>query len=178
MSSGSMFNTVLSVACGLLLTACAGAPAPREAVASRPPPPSGAELLRQMRALAAEDAGMLDVQPLRDPLVEDLRRQAEQHERAGRFDAASEALRKALALTPGDPELSQLHAEMLLARGQLDDAERGAWEAFESGPRVGSLCRRNWATVQAARSVRGDEAGAAKAAERIAHCAVRAPVRM
>ena len=57
-------------------------------------------------------------------------------------------------------------------------AEKLAVRSFELGPKLGGLCRRNWATIGHARAMRG----AAKAAE-VAHaqadsCIVAPPARM
>lgn len=163
----------------LVLAGCAATSEQNVApVASAPPPPSGSELLLKVRAAAHDDGDALDVQPLRDPVVDDLLAEAEALERQGDFAGAAQRLQAALALTPGDPGLRQQRAELLLAEGALDEAETEAWAAFESGPRVGPLCRRSWTTVQLARSVRGDPAGADKAAQQVGRCATPPPVRM
>lgn len=159
------------------VVACATAP-------ERPPPaaprvlPSAGEILLQVRGAAFDAGDALDVQPLLDPAVEDLRQLAEAREAEGDFAGAGQALDQALALSPGAPALMQARAEMLLAMGELDPAETLAWEAYESGPKLGPLCRRNWATVRLARDLRGDPDGAATAARQSERCATQPQIRM
>jgi tetratricopeptide (TPR) repeat protein len=159
----------------LLLTACGQAPTvvqePEPVVPSR-------DLVAEVRAVGLERDDALDVHPLRDPVVEDLRRAALAHERARRFEQADEALQRALALIPGDPELLQSRAEIALFQQQYDQAEALASASFDHGPRLGGLCRRNWATVRVAREMRGNLAGAAEADARTQRCTVEPPVRM
>ncbi len=173
-----MFRRFLPALLTLTLAGCAATPGPPAQTVTATPPPSGSELLLQVRAAAHDDGDALDVQPLRDPLVDDLLAEAEALERQGDFAAAAQRLQQALDLTPTDPGLRQHRAELLLAKGLLDEAETEAWAAFQSGPRVGPLCRRSWTTVQLARSVRGDPVGAEKAAQQVGRCATPPPVRM
>jgi tetratricopeptide (TPR) repeat protein len=165
-----------------LLGSCATspprAPAPAQPAIVAPPAPTRLELLAEVRA-AAEDAGdVIQVAPLRDPAVTDLLDEAAELERIGELTAAAGRLQQALALTPGDPQLMQEYAELLLALEQLDDAEALAARSFEAGPQLGGLCRRNWATVQIARRQRGDGDGAAEAAAQMGRCIVEPQLRM
>ena len=131
-----------------------------------------------MRA-AANDAGdVIHVEPLRDPAVEHLRQAAEAAEARGDLAAATDALQRALRINPDDPQLMQEFAELLLAQDRLGDAEELAGRSYDSGPKLGGLCRRNWTTVQLARLHRGDPQGAARAAEQVARCIVEPPARM
>lgn len=136
------------------------------------------DLLAEVRAAAAGGADVIEVAPLVDPAVADLLEAAGRAEAAGDLGAAARALDEALGLLPGDPRILQWRAELLLAGGELDEAERLAANSWERGPRLGELCRRNWATVQLAREVRGDPEGAQRAAGQRARCEVPAPVRM
>ncbi len=167
----------LAAATALLLSACATTDAPPSAdgrPAARVDPPA---LVASVRA-AGETGNELEVQPLRDPQVEDLRQQAETAEAAGRHADAIKALNQALAIVPDDPDLLQWKAEIALLRRAWNDAEQLANLSYEKGPKLGGLCRRNWTTIQHARASRGDEAGAEVAREQIDGCTVAPPVRM
>ena len=138
---------------------------------------TGAQMLAQVRA-AGETGRELDVQPLRDPQVEDLRAAAAAAEQRGDFAAADAALQAALRISSNDPDLTQWRAELALVRRDWSGAERLALESFERGPKLGGLCRRNWTTLQYAREARGDAGNAVVAQQRIGQCAVNPPVRM
>ncbi|GAB2490670.1 tetratricopeptide repeat protein [Arenimonas alkanexedens] len=120
----------------------------------------------------------LEVQPLRDPQVDDLRQQAETQEAAGDLTDAVATLDQALALVPGDPDLLQWKAELALLRRAWVEAERLANQSYESGPRLGGLCRRNWTTIQHARRLGGDADGSEVARRQVDACTVAPPVRM
>ena len=159
-----------------LLAGCAQPdPEPRSAGPDAQVPPRA--VVAEVRA-AGEGADALDVQPLRSAEVVDLREQALHAERAGDLQAALVALEQALAIAPEDPELVQLSAEILLATGELDEAEQRAYRAWELGPRVGSLCRRNWAAIRIARELRGNPEAGARARAQAATCVHQPPVRM
>lgn len=157
------------------LAACS--PPPSAPTSSKPAVPAR-DLVAEVRAVAADAGDALDVQPLRDPAVEDLRARATQAERAQRWDDADAALEQALALTPNDPELLQHRAEIALQQRQLEQAEQLANASFERGPRLGGLCRRNWTTIRLARELRANPAGANAAGEQVQRCTVEPPVRM
>lgn len=137
----------------------------------------GNSLVQQVRA-AGQLGIELDVQPLRDPQVEDLRNTATAAEERGDFPAAQRALAQALQLTPDDPELMQWQAELALATRQWEQAEGWAMRSYEKGPKLGGLCRRNWMTIQYATEARGNAAAAAQAQQRVAACKVAPPTRM
>lgn len=138
---------------------------------------SGAQMLAHVRA-AGEMGRELDVQPLRDPQVEDLRATAAAAEQRGDYSAADAALLSALRISPSDPDLVQWRAELALVRRDWPGAEKLALESYEHGPRLGGLCRRNWTTLQLAREARGDAGNASIAQQRVGQCAVNPPVRM
>jgi hypothetical protein len=100
-----------------------------------------------IRAAGSAAAGELDIQPLRDSQVEDLRQQASALEARRMHRAAADALDTALAIHPDDPALLQERAETALLLHQLPDAERFAQRAFATGSKVGPLCRRHWETI-------------------------------
>ena len=110
--------------------------------------PSPEQLVAGIRAAGAPAPGELDVQPLRDPMVEDLRVQATQFERQQRYADAAAALDKALALSPEDPALLQERAEIAVLQKDLDKAGALASNAYALGAKVGPLCRRHWATIR------------------------------
>lgn len=161
MSAGPVGSRGCRIACGfeaglvkpallltlLALSACASAPPP--AVWSGAAADAMVAEIRAAQTFEGSKAtpGELDVQPLRDPMVEDLRQQAVAHERARRFAEAAAALEQALALSPDDPALMQERAEAAVLVQDIDRAERLAREAFAIGAKVGPLCRRHWATI-------------------------------
>jgi len=159
----------------LLLAGCASAP---------PPPPPAPTLtdatpeamVAAIRKAGAEDAE-LAVQPLRDPMVEDLRQSATRLEAQRRYADAAAALDRALALAPDDPALLQERAEAAVLLRAMPDAEALARRAWEHGARVGPLCRRHWETVRWARLVANDAAGAKSAADQVQACTLAAPPR-
>ena len=170
---------MLRFAClGILLlavTACATSePAPPP-----PPPVDTIALVGAIRAAAGPDDAEdeLAIRPLRDPMVEDARLQAQRLERERKYDDAAAALDQAIAVVPDDPALLQERAEAAVLAGQFDVAESFALRAHGLGAQVGPLCRRHWATVRTAREQRGDVAGATEATKQLDACKVAAPPR-
>ena len=166
-----LLSAAVVVACGTAPPAAVGPVLPTfDAVAA----------IAAIRAAATADASELDVQPLRDPQVEDLREQAAALEARRMYGAAAELLDRALALNPGDPALLQERAEIALLLHQLPEAERHARRALVAGSGVGPLCRRHWETIA---QVRGSLAtpdvvqGAADARRQRDACTVAAPDR-
>ena len=140
-------------------------------------PGSGPTLLQQVRS-AGQMGDELDVQPLRDPRVEDLRASATQAEARGDFAGAGKLLAQAAVLTPDDPDLLQWQAELALVARDWSQAEQLATRSFDKGPKLGGLCRRNWTTLQLAAQGRGNAAQATQARQRVASCTVAPPIRM
>jgi tetratricopeptide (TPR) repeat protein len=126
-----------------VLAACASAPPEPEWSG-----PTPEQLVAEIRASGAFAKGELDVQPLRDPMVEDLRAQAAQFENTQRYAEAAAALDEALAISPDDPALLQERAEAAVLQKDLARAEILARRAYDIGAKVGPLCRRNWATIR------------------------------
>lgn len=110
--------------------------------------PAPEVLVAEIRAVGQVAPDELDVQPLRDPMVEDLREQAVAAERAQRHADAAAALDKALTLSPDDPALLQERAEVAVLQQDLARAATLARRAFDTGAKVGPLCRRHWATIR------------------------------
>jgi Flp pilus assembly protein TadD len=163
----------VALAMALAVAACT-TPAPAERVPERAEP---ARIVATVRAAAGSGEGELSVQPLRDPMVEDLRQQAVELEKQGDYAAAATALDQALAITPDDPAVLQERAEAALLLGDFAGAEQRARRAFEIGSQVGPLCRRHWAAIRAARYAASDGAGAAEANRQLSECKVAAVER-
>src|SRR5262245_31646889 len=137
------------LALSLLLASCTSAPPAPPA-----PPFDAAAAVKAVRAAGGAASSELDVQPLRDPQVEDLREDALNFERAGQYAEAAAAPDHALQITPADPALLQERAEAALLLKQLEDAERYARQGLEQGSKVGPLCRRHWETIAQVRQAR------------------------
>ena len=158
----------------LLLAACASDPLPDAPAAPAIAPEA---MVATIRAAAGDADDELAVQPLRDPMVEDLRRRAGEAERARKYQDAAAALDEALAVTPDDPAVLQERAEAAILLGDLDGAEAFAHKAWTLGAKVGPLCRRHWSAIEQVRLARGDAAGAASAKVQFEACRVAGPAR-
>ena len=140
---------VIAAALAGVVAACAMVPvAPPAQPTALPNGVTPQQMVASIRAAAAGSAVELDVQPLRDPQVEDLRQQAAALEARGLYQEAANVLQRALAVTPEDPALMQEAAEASVLLWQFDEAEQLARAAHASGSGVGPLCRRHWATVE------------------------------
>lgn len=170
----SMALRALAAGTFVLLVACATPPAPQPTALTSASPEA---MVAAIRATAGHDDTELAVQPLRDPMVEDLREDALRLEARQRYADAAAALDKALAIVPEDPALLQERAEAALLLRQFDEAERLARRAYDLGAKVGPLCRRHWATVRQARLAAGDAAGAQSAQAQVDDCKVAGPNR-
>jgi len=159
------------------LAACTGGASTGAAEVRTTTRPEGASLLQQVRS-AGQVGDELDVQPLRDPRVEDLRADATTAEARSDFAGAARLLEQAAQYAPEDPDLLQWQAELALASRDWSRAETLATQSWEKGPKLGGLCRRNWTTLRIAAEQRGDAAAAALAGERVAGCTVAPPVRL
>ena len=173
MNTESARRLALAACCALALASC-GTPAP---------PPKQAKVAHrdwvgEIRAEASKLESSVEVAPLADPAVEDLKAQARRHEEAKEYDAASKLVQQALTVRAEDPALWQWSAELALERGDWAGAEQRANRAFELGPKVGALCARAWLTIAASRTERNDAANAASAKAEVGKCQVASPVRM
>lgn len=158
MKAMTVFVRPAVVAAVLLMSACASqAPIETPTVVARTP----AQMLAAVQKAAhGSDERELDVQPLRDNEVEDLRETAAAATRRGDAAAAAAALDKALAIVPNDPAVQQERAEAALAAGDFDNAEAGALRAVALGSEVGPWCRRHWETVRQVRERKRELAAA------------------
>lgn len=151
----------------LVLAGCGSTPSLPAAPGVAP-----AQRLAAVRQAAGVDDTELDVQPLRDPQVEDLRARAARALEAGDAAAAGEALNQALLILPDDPAVLQERAEVALLQAQYDRAEVLARRAYDLGSRVGPLCRRHWATIEQSRLARHQPENAASAQAQMRTCTV------
>lgn len=170
-----VFAPASIAAAALLFAACASPPSQQQTAQQAQPEPL--RMVATVRAAAGSGEGELAVQPLRDPMVEDLRQQAVELEKAGRYAESAAALDQALTITPDDPAVLQERAEAALLVKDFAGAEQRARRAFEIGSKVGPLCRRHWAVVRAVRYAANDGAGAAQATQQMDACKVAAPER-
>lgn len=154
----------------LLLVACASGPEPA-APASVPAVPP-AQRLAAIEAAAGQDDRELDVQPLRDPQVEDLRQAAAQARGAHDYGVAADALNQALLIVADDPAVLQERAEIALLQADYERAETLARRALSLGSRTGPLCRRHWALIEQSQLARGEDLNAASARAQIPGCTV------
>lgn len=163
-----------------MLAACARTPVPQAPVAVEAEPSISTSLQQRVdrvRSEAGEGQG-LDVLPVRDAEVEDLREAASAAEARGDLAQAESLLAQALELRPHSPELLQQSAEVALLGGDIDTAVVRAGEAWRLGPQVGSLCRRSWGTIREAYEEARYDEGIEIAVRKIEDCTVAGPVRM
>lgn len=161
----------------LALAACSSPPAPQKPAAAKPVAPAR-DLVAEVRAAGTASDDEFEVQPLRDPVIEDLRASATQAETARKFAEADAFLQEALDITPDDPELLQWRAELALAQGNYERTIQLANVSYEKGPKLGGLCRRNWTAIKVSREMSELPAAAEAAAQQAARCTVEPPVRM
>lgn len=165
----------------VMLAACARTPVPLvpvEVVEAEPATsPSLQQRVERVRSEAADGQG-LDVLPVRDAQVEDLREAAVDAEARGELAEAESLLAQALQLRPYSPELLQQAAEVALLAGDINTAIERAGRAWQLGPQVGSLCRRSWGTMREAYDEARHEEGVQIAVRKIEDCTVAGPVRM
>jgi len=145
------------------------------------PPPPAVDTAAAVRAIRAAGEGIdsaVQVQPLRDAVIEGYLKKAHQAESTQDYASAIDAAENALKLAPEAPDLLQYRAELDTARGQWSDAEQLALKSFALGPKLGSLCARNWQTVVEARTALNDAATVAQAEQRVKECRVKPLLRM
>ncbi|GAB3105429.1 hypothetical protein [Lysobacter terrae] len=150
--SPTIRNSIAMGVSALWLGACATS-APEPAA----PAYDAVAIVQAIRAAGAANATELDVQPLRDPQVEDLRQQAEQLEAKRMYRSAAELLDRALALNASDPALLQERAELAFLLHEPAQAQQHAKQAVELGSTTGPLCRRHWETQLQAALLRAND---------------------
>lgn len=174
-ASGLLVTRIAVLSLVVALASCA-TPAPQTAAPAVAPTAPEA-MVAAIRAAAAHSGEELAVQPLRDPMVEDLREQALRLEQQHRYPEAVAALEHALTLVPGDPALLQERAEAALLVGDSAGAARLSHEAWQLGAKLGPLCRRQWETQRQIRMATGDGPGTYSAQVQRDACTVAGPAR-
>ncbi len=157
---------VVGLVTALLVACSAGTPAPVE----------DREVDTRVRAPAKQDSAGVQVFPLQNPAVIQLAEDARRAEHAGDFDQAAVFLERALRIQPRDPELMQHMAEVQLQKGEYEQALNFAVRSYDTGPRVGEICARNWRTIGVAREHLNDAGGAQEAEQRAGQCMNIRPV--
>jgi tetratricopeptide (TPR) repeat protein len=154
-----------------MLSACAGW--------SPSDPAAGADVVEtDVRTPASQDSAGVQVFPLQNPAVKELLADASSAESVGDYGKAAVLLERALRIEPRDPEILQSMAEVQLQNGDYEQALNFAVRSYDSGPRVGEICSRNWRTIGVAREQLGDSAGAADAVQRASSCMSTRPERL
>lgn len=169
-STGIFRACLAALALGLLLAGCAGW------TPSEPASGQGAQQTSAQTPGSQGDAGV-QVFPLQNPAVKELLADAASAESVGDYGKAAVLLERALRIEPRDPEILQSMAEVQLQNGDYQQALSFAVRSYDSGPRVGEICSRNWRTIGAAREHLGDRTGAAEAKQRSASCVSAPPER-
>jgi len=140
-------------------------------------PVADREVTKRVRVPASEDSAGVQVYSLQNPAVRQLTVQAESAERAGDLDLATGYLERALRIQPQDPQLLQHMAELKLQKQDYQQALNFAVRSYDSGPRVGEICSRNWRTISVAREHLRDASGASEAEARARRCMNTRPKR-
>ena len=135
------------------------------------------DMLAKIRA-SGEVQNEVMFQTLPDDAVLDLRDQAQQAQSAGEFERARNLLGQALAIDARDPEAMQMLAELAILQKSWTLAERMALQSFESGPKLGGLCRRNWLTMHYAKLAQGQPMAEHQLAKNLSECTIVPPARM
>lgn len=149
------------VGCGLFSTTSAPpAPAPQAAY----------DQVAAIRAAGERENSIIDVAALRDPGAAALQEAAKREEQSGHYDQAAATLDRALKISPQSPDLLQERAEVAIRLGDYPSAEKLAHESWSLGPKLGSLCARNWQTVVEVRRQVQDEVGVETAQKWVATC--------
>ena len=145
----------------LLLSACSYQPTS---------PVDSNEVDDRVRAPASEDSKGVQVYSLQNPAVKQLTAQAQGAEQEGNLDQAGSYLERALRIDPRDPQLLQHMAEIQLQKQEYQQALNFAVRSYDTGPRVGEICSRNWRTISVAREHLKDMRGANEAESRASQC--------
>jgi len=150
---------VLCLLISMVFTAC-----------STPSPDTGPEINTRVRTPASEESAGVQVYSLQNPAVKQLTAQADGAERSGDLDQATGYLERALRIQPQDPQLLQHMAEIKLQKEDYQQALNFAVRSYDSGPRVGEICSRNWRTISVAKEHLQDQSGSNEAEARATQC--------
>ena len=159
----------------IFLAACAGppprpAPEAGQAPVSPPAEKPGEEVQQRVREPARQGSAGIQVFPLQNPAVRELKAQADKAEAKGDYSEASAVLERALRIEPRDPEILQSMAEIQLHQKDYEQALGFAVRSYDFGSRVGEICSRNWHTISVAREHLGEEHEAHEARLRAGQC--------
>lgn len=169
--------TILVLIAAATLAACAQPGAPAPSVKQNP----SVDPVTALRAIRAAGDGLdsaVQVHPLRDAAIDGFLKKAHDAEAAREIATAIAATNNALKLAPDAPDILQYLAELHVARGDWMQADALALKSFSLGPKLGSLCARNWQTVIEARTATNDAATATQAQLRLKECRVAPRLRM
>jgi len=153
----------------LVVSACA---------TNKPAPVEEREVTTRIREPARQDSEGVQVFPLQNPAVKELLADASAAEAGGDFDQAATLLERALRIQPRDPEILQHMAEVQLQKDDYEQALNFAVRSYDTGPRVGEICSRNWRTISVAREHLGDNNGSVEAEQRATACMNTKPGRL
>ncbi len=112
----------------------------------------------------------MQVFPLQNPAVKELLAQSSASESAGDYDQAAILLERALRIHPRDPQILQQMAEVQLRKKDYEQALTFAVRSYDTGPRVGEICSRNWRTISVARGHLDDNEGSIEAEQKATQC--------
>ena len=115
---------------------------------------------------------------LADEVILDLQANAEVAEAAGNYEQAKKLLDDALQVNPADPQVLQSRAELAIRDQAWVQAEQYAQRSFDSGAKLGSLCRRNWLTMHYARMAQGRSLPPPQLAKNLNECTLVPPARL
>ena len=128
------------------------------------------EVDTRVRTPASKDSEGVQVYSLQNPAVKQLTAQAKNAELAGNLDQAGGYIERALRIEPRDPQLLQHMAEIKLQKQDYQQALNFAVRSYDTGPRVGEICSRNWRTISVAKEHLEDATGANDAQKRASQC--------
>ncbi|MFC0677156.1 tetratricopeptide repeat protein [Lysobacter korlensis] len=131
----------------MLLAGCATQPAAPD-LTEPPGAATRVEMVETIRAAGVASDDELEVRPLREGAVEDLRERAQALQAQGDYPQAAALLDEALERHGADPTVLQERAEAAVLVGDFDAAERFSRRAIEIGTQVGPLCRRHWTLLE------------------------------
>lgn len=117
-------------------------------------------------------------QALTDEAILDLHADALAAEAASNYPQARKLLDDALLLNPADPQVLQSRAELAIRDQAWVQAEQYARRSFDSGAKLGSLCRRNWLTMHYARMAQGRSLPPLQLAKNLNECTLAPPARL
>lgn len=166
--------SLVGALCALLGACSSGS---RDSGAHVRPDAERATAVAAIRSANAGEDSALQVNPLRDPAVEGFLSRAEQAEQGGDLEAALVEIGKARALAADAPDLIQRQAELEYLSGDIVNAEKLAYQSFEKGPKVGTLCVQNWQTIFEARKHFRDTAYLDFAQRKREECKAKRPPR-